>query len=54
MAAIISSFGVPHRVSRKYLRWEDLSSFDLQFFCESIEDVPESVDVSVGPFTYNA
>ncbi|KAG1347823.1 hypothetical protein COCNU_06G016520 [Cocos nucifera] len=50
---IISSFGLPHRASKHCLKWEDLTSFDLDFFCEDIEDVPNSVNVSVGPFIYN-
>ena len=53
MATIISSFGLPYRASKSCLNWDDLTFFDIDFFCEEIEDVPKSVDVTVGPFTYN-
>lgn len=53
VAAIISSFGLPHGASKHCLNWQDLTSFDLDFFCEEIEDVPDSVNVSVGSFSYN-
>ncbi|EHA8587875.1 hypothetical protein COCNU_scaffold003431G000040 [Cocos nucifera] len=39
--------------SKSCLKWEDLTSFNLDFFCEVIDDVPESIDVTVGPFVYN-
>lgn len=52
VATIISSFGFPHRASKACLRWDDLTTFDLDFFCDDIDDIPESVNVTVGPFTY--
>ncbi|KAG1358679.1 hypothetical protein COCNU_08G001250 [Cocos nucifera] len=52
-ATIVSSFGLPHRASKSCLKWEDLTSFDLDFFCEDIEDVPRSINVTVEPFISN-
>ncbi|KAG1330807.1 hypothetical protein COCNU_02G007750 [Cocos nucifera] len=52
-AAIVSSFGLPHRASKACLKWDDLTSFDLDLFCEAIEDVPDYVNVSVGDFMCN-
>lgn len=51
--AIVSSFGLPHRLSRSSLKWKDLTSFDLELLCDDVDDIPEYVNVIVGPFTYN-
>ena len=34
MAMIIRGFGLPHRASKSCLKWEDLTPFDFDFFCE--------------------
>ncbi|KAG1335031.1 hypothetical protein COCNU_03G011500 [Cocos nucifera] len=51
--AIIFSFGLFHRASKSCLKWEDLTSFDLEFFCDDVEDISKSVNVTACPFTYN-
>ena len=43
VATIISSFGSPCRASHSSLRWEDLSGFDIVFFCETVKNVPKSI-----------
>ena len=53
VANVISGFGVPIRASQSSTKWEDLSSFDLHFLCEDLEDIPEVVDITVGSFTHH-
>lgn len=53
VATIISGFGTPCRASRTSLRWDDLSGFDMVFYCEEYENIPEKIEVTVGPFTYS-
>ena len=53
VATVLSSFGVPHSASKQSLRWEDLRGFDVVFFCEALENIPEKVQVTVGPYTYS-
>lgn len=53
LAAIRSSFGTPHRASLECLCWDDLTSFDINFFCEEMEDIPDSINVTIEPFIYN-
>lgn len=43
VVGIISSFGVPHQDSRSSLNGEDLTSFDVIFFCEEFDDILEFV-----------
>ncbi|KAG1362841.1 putative GEM-like protein 7 [Cocos nucifera] len=42
-----------HWDSKSHLKSEDLTSFDLEFFCDGVEDIPESVNAIAGPFSYN-
>ncbi|KAG1342246.1 hypothetical protein COCNU_05G004750 [Cocos nucifera] len=53
VAMIVLSFGLPHRASKSCLKWENLASFDLDFFCDDIDEIPESVSVNVGPHVFN-
>ncbi|KAG1330349.1 hypothetical protein COCNU_02G003170 [Cocos nucifera] len=53
VAGIISGFAVPHRASRTSLRWDDLTGFDIIFFCEDISSIPKKVEVTVGSRTYS-
>ncbi|EHA8587490.1 hypothetical protein COCNU_scaffold002416G000030 [Cocos nucifera] len=47
VAIIISGFGVPQCASRSSLQWEDLRGFDIVFFCEDIESVPEVIKIQL-------
>ena len=53
IATIISGFGIPHRASRSSLQWEDLRSFDIVFFSENIESIPEVIKVTTGSHIYS-
>ena len=48
ITGIISGFAVPHRASRSSLRWEDITGFDIVFFCEDISSILEMIKVMVG------
>ena len=50
---IVSSFGLPHKASKSYLKWEDLTSFDLNFFRDDIDEILELVNVTIGPHVFN-
>ncbi|KAG1333951.1 hypothetical protein COCNU_03G000700 [Cocos nucifera] len=52
VAGIISGFAIPHRASRSSLRWEDLTEFDIVFYCEDITDIPEKVEETVASRIY--
>ncbi|KAG1342316.1 hypothetical protein COCNU_05G005450 [Cocos nucifera] len=52
VATIISSFGMPFWANRSSLRWDNITSFDIQFYCKDLADIPEIIQVTIGPHTY--
>ena len=49
VATIIFGFGVLHRASCSSLLWEDLSGFDVVFYCKNFQDILKTIEVIVGP-----
>lgn len=52
MAGIISRFEISFRASGSSINLDDLTNFDLHFFCDSPESIPEIIEVIVGNYCY--